>query len=306
MLIEVLRKVWCGFSVSAIWEFLERNHVLEEIQFAYRRNREAGVAQLCVRNAIEEAQETGSAILLGSYDLYHAFDSITRSAMKLAFNIIGLDGLDASRLVDMEKDSHVTVATPLSRHYWASSYSRSIHRDSENTAVPSFFIPVKGTPQGDTISCLSWSVFENICLAALRTDIGRVKLYIRGANGLVYEAADLCYADDLNTISPNLSGMQRKADIIGGLAEALYLRISIRKLRQIAVEFGTQRLLQQPCLISVNDGTGKIENVPIPNKSPFDQLGYRNSVGVYPANQRPDLEQFLRLKSFLIAVCRSL
>ena len=38
MLIEVLRKVWCGFNVNTVWEFLEKNHVLEDIQFAYRRN----------------------------------------------------------------------------------------------------------------------------------------------------------------------------------------------------------------------------------------------------------------------------
>ena len=66
MLIEVLRKAWCGFSVSKVWAFLEKHQVLEDIQFAYRRNREAGVAQLCMRNSIEEAQETESAILLGS------------------------------------------------------------------------------------------------------------------------------------------------------------------------------------------------------------------------------------------------
>jgi hypothetical protein len=33
--------------------------------------------------------------------------------------------------------------------------------------------------------------------------------------------------------------MQRKADIIGGIAEALHLKISIKKLRQIAVDFGS-------------------------------------------------------------------
>ena len=117
MLIEVLRKVWCGFSVRAVWQFLEKHHVLEDIQFAYRRNREAGVAQLCIRNAIEEAQETESALLLGSYDQYHAFDMLSRSSMKLSFTIVGLDGAESSRLVDMEEDSHVTVSTHLARHH---------------------------------------------------------------------------------------------------------------------------------------------------------------------------------------------
>ena len=100
--------------------------------------------------------------------------------------------------------------------------------------------------------------------------------------------------------------MQRKADNIGGIAKALHLKISIKKLRQIAVDFGSQALIPKPCSLDVNDGTGKIESVTIPPKGPFDQLGYKYSVGVYPVNQRPDLDQFIRLKSFLIAVCRSL
>ena len=58
MLIEVLRKVWLGFNVSEAWRFLEQHKLLEDIQFAYRRNREAGVAMLLQRNAVEEAQET--------------------------------------------------------------------------------------------------------------------------------------------------------------------------------------------------------------------------------------------------------
>ena len=145
-----------------------------------------------------------------------------------------------------------------------------------------------------------------ICLAALRKDAGRIKLYVRGSNGLIYEAADLCYADDLNTVSPTLEGMQRKADIIGGLAEILHLRISIKKLRQIAADFGAQQLLPAKCSLKVNDGTGNIVSVDIPPRGPFDQLGYRHSVGAYPHNQRPDLEQFQRTKAFLIAVCRSL
>ena len=114
----------------------------------------------------------------------------------------------------MEEDSHVTVLTPLAKHHWAERYARTLHLGDPELAAPAFLIPAQGTPQGDTISCLNWTVFENFCLAALRSDPGRVKLYIRGSNGLIYEAADLCFADDLNTISPTLAGMQRKADII--------------------------------------------------------------------------------------------
>jgi hypothetical protein len=259
-----------------------------------------------LRNAIKEAQETETAILLGSYDQYPAFDSISHAGMKLGFNIVGLDDSSASKLVDIEKDSHVTVLSPHARHYWATKYTRTLHRRESGLSEPSFFIPFKGTPQGDTISCLTWTVFENICLATLCKDPGRVKLYIRGANGHIHEAADLCYADDLNTISPTLAGMQRKADIARGLAEILHLKISVKKLRQIATDFSAQKLIPKQCTVRVNDGTGKIETLNIPRRGPFDQLGYKNSVGIYQVNQRPDLEQFLKLKAFLIAVCRSL
>ena len=69
---------------------------------------------------------------------------------------------------------------------------------------------------------------------------------------------DLCYADDLNTISPTLAGMKRNADIIGGLAELLHLTISIKKLRKIATDFGAQQLLPDKCELHLNDGTGNI------------------------------------------------
>ena len=54
MLIEVLRKVWSGFNVNEVLRFLGKHQLLEDIQFAHRQNREAGVAMLLQRNAVEE------------------------------------------------------------------------------------------------------------------------------------------------------------------------------------------------------------------------------------------------------------
>ena len=62
ILIEVLRKVWSGFNVNEVRRFLEKHQLLEDIHIAYRRNRIAGVDMLLQRNAVEEAQETESAI----------------------------------------------------------------------------------------------------------------------------------------------------------------------------------------------------------------------------------------------------
>ena len=100
--------------------------------------------------------------------------------------------------------------------------------------------------------------------------------------------------------------MQRKTDIIGGVAEALHLRISIKKLRQIAVDFGPQKLLPAKCELTVNDGTGHLQTVVMKSKGPLEQLGYRHSIGKFPRRQRPDLDQFRRTKAKLIAVCRAM
>ena len=54
MLIEVLRKVWSGFNVNEVLRFLGKHQLLEDIQFAHWKNREAGVAMLLQRNAVEE------------------------------------------------------------------------------------------------------------------------------------------------------------------------------------------------------------------------------------------------------------
>ena len=143
------------------------------------------MAQLCLCNAIEKAQETESAIMLGSFDKYRAFDSLTHADMKIAYHIAGLSEEEAARLVGVEEDSHVTVATPLARHHWSMKYARTIYPSEGSGSEPSFFMLVTGTPQGDTISCLTWTVFENICLAALCKDPCNVNLYIRGANGLI-------------------------------------------------------------------------------------------------------------------------
>ena len=105
---------------------------------------------LLQRNAVEEAHKTESAILLGSYDKYHAFDSLIRAAMKLSFCVVGLSKADADRLIDMESKSKVTVCTPLAKHYWAERYTRKL--GEVDSTEPSFFVPVNGTPRGDTIS----------------------------------------------------------------------------------------------------------------------------------------------------------
>ena len=244
MLVETLRKVWCSFAVHKVWKFLEDHHLLESTQFAYRKHHEGGIAQLQLTNAIEEAAESGASIYVSSFDLVHAFDSISHNIIKMSLAALGLPDAAAHAMVNIEAGSIVTARTPLAHAHWATQLAHRTRQKGTAAQIkltaPATFTPDKGTPQGDTASCLHWTAFENIFLAALRVDDTRAKLYIRGPDGELYEAIDICYADDLITISPDLAGMQRKADIVGQLAETCHLQISTPKLRTVGTHFGQE------------------------------------------------------------------
>ena len=81
--------------------------------------------------------------------------------------------------MDLEAQSHVYVRTPLANEYWArkkadleknKSYAKGIRLNLSAPEVPCHFTPGGGVPQGDKLSCLYWTMLEDICLAALRID----------------------------------------------------------------------------------------------------------------------------------------
>ena len=77
MLIEVLRKLWYGFTGVKVWNFLEMHNLLEGNQFAYRRGRECGLCFLYMVNTVEEIQAAGASLAMSTYDLVHAYDEIS-------------------------------------------------------------------------------------------------------------------------------------------------------------------------------------------------------------------------------------
>jgi hypothetical protein len=152
MLVETLRKVWCGFAVTKVWKFLEGHHLLESTQFAYRKKHEAGIAQLQLTNAIEEAAESGSSIYVSSFDLVHAFDSISHNIIKLSLASLGMSDTAAHKMVNIEAGSSVTVRTPLAHAHWATNLAHTT-RQRRNSArikltAPPAFTPERAPPKG--------------------------------------------------------------------------------------------------------------------------------------------------------------
>ena len=153
-------------------------------------------------NTLEEVQAAGAALAMSTYDLIHAFDEISYNANKLSLMRGGVSKEDACKLVDLESQSQVYVRTPIANEYWArrkanlennESYANGIKLNLSTPEEPCHFTPGGGVPQGDKLSCLYWTIFEDICLAALRIDgTNRAKLYIRGSDNIIHVAHDIC------------------------------------------------------------------------------------------------------------------
>ena len=210
MLIEVLRKLWYGFTVETMWDFLEDNKLLESNQFAYRRGKEGPHCFLQMVNMIEEMQESGASFAMSTYDLIHAFDEISYNANKISNIRCGMTIENTNKLIDIEAESKVYVRTPLAHEHWAKKIANKLRDRSYTLRLsnedPCPFTPEGGVPQGDKMSCIYWTQFEDIVLAALRLDNNKYKIYIRGSDGEIHAAQDICYADDLTTFSTTIEG----------------------------------------------------------------------------------------------------
>ena len=98
--------------------------------------------------------------------------------------------------------------------------------------------------------------------------------------------------------------MQRKADIVGQLAEACHLQISTPKLRTVGVQFGQEGTPPLNPSKQLNDGTGNIHTVPVLIANDFKHLGYTPTIA--KTRKQADINQFVRTKAMLNNVCNNI
>ena len=213
MLLEVVRKVWVGAIVRGIREAWERHHILHSAQYGFRTDRSTHLPIVQLINAFEGAFEESTPLYFSSWDIRRAFDSPPRWIIELALRRLGVPASLASYLAYLDTDDSITVSTP-----W-----------SKSTESASSFSSKKGSGQGDKGSPTFWDAVFDIILVALATVSS--SFFTTGFNGVISEAGDTAYADDLMTLHALLSGLQRKADIYSALAIFLNLEIELKKLR---------------------------------------------------------------------------
>ena len=152
------------------------------------------------------------------------------------------------------------------------------------------------------MSCIYWTQFEDIVLAALRLDDNKYKIYIRGSDGEIHVSQDICFADDLTTFSTTIEGLQRKARIVGAFAETFRLQISVKKLRQVGIDFGQEEVIPEDCHIEIDDGNKTKTMVSVPKTNDVKILGYTKSF----ENGTCDENQFIKTLGTLSTLCATI
>ena len=98
--------------------------------------------------------------------------------------------------------------------------------------LPHSFTPERGTGQGDIHSPFRWLAVFDVLLIMLAADKDSPDhIYLPKSDGTLYQARDVCYADDLQSQARTLRGLQRMADLVAVYTLVSNLSIAFNKLR---------------------------------------------------------------------------
>eukprot|EP01042_Synura_sphagnicola_P036547 gene36547-biopygen9296 len=154
----------------------------------------------------------------------NAFDSVSKPLILLCWQRLGVPNEIAQWLVALDTAGYTTVRTPHAL--------TSLELDGLDGIKDLAFNPERGTGQGDSYSPFRWqAVFDVLLCMVERTPSTAHHFRLRRPDGSQYDARDICYADDLQSFSVTLEGLQWTADLVSTYALVFSLTIATHKLR---------------------------------------------------------------------------
>ena len=243
MLIETTRKLWTSIlikKVSAIWH---KHKLLSTAQNAFIWQLGTDSASIQHVQVLEEAQRLGCSIHRSSWDMSRAFDAVSKNAARLAWTRLGIPMEIADYLVSQDVQGTNVVNCPLSmateKEFGYSGFKGQHPLPSylKSEVAPKDSLPTfpaaRGTGQGDVTSPACWTAVFDILLRALQLD-GTGAFFKRSHNGDVTLVMDNAFADDMDSKTATIEGLQRKADIVSAFCVLFNINISIPKLRRVS------------------------------------------------------------------------
>lgn len=91
-ILNSLSKIFEKIISNRINDFFEKNHLIDNVQFGFRKNRSTEMAILSLTNAINKASNNKDYTMLMSIDLVWAFDNVDHDVLFSKLGSYGLRG----------------------------------------------------------------------------------------------------------------------------------------------------------------------------------------------------------------------
>ena len=124
---------------------------------------------------MEEADNSGTPIVLSSWDIKQAFASLSYNVLALVWHLLGVPWEMAEYLVSLDKDDSTVIRSPWAEDAFASNKYTAFRQYKPRPEVrakgpgarPAKFSRQRGVAQGDVRSPHNWNAFYDILLCAL-------------------------------------------------------------------------------------------------------------------------------------------
>jgi len=110
---DCMRKLWFSISYKRIAAAWHKHGALDEAHHGFVPHRGTDSGFLDLLNQLEKAQEWGVSALVCSWDVKRAFDSVSRTAIRMALNRLRVPRNIINMVHEMEVEGITIVCTPL-------------------------------------------------------------------------------------------------------------------------------------------------------------------------------------------------
>lgn len=263
-LLEVLRKLWTSLIVCRIQDVWEKHQVLHHAQSGYRWRRSTSTAIIQLTDAIEAArhQPDSDPLFATFWDYKAAFDSIPRNLMRLAWARLGVPDEYVQWLTNLDEEGLTFFLSP----YMANKLQTRQEEDLLSSPTDYHlllhhmlgFHTQRGVTQGDTMATICWVAIFDMILTWCDPE---------------NTSSDVAYADDMVTLTSDLSLQQTKADLISSFCAFSGMAISIPKIETICIQHpDAPPILSQ--ILTIRDWKWEPTAIPIARMSPNDSTKY--------------------------------
>jgi hypothetical protein len=235
MLLESSRKLWVGIIINRIKGWWNKRNLLDDCQHGFRANHGTCTATIQIIDLLEANRVSHSDLLVSSWDMKRAFDSVGKQVQVLSWNRLGVPLHLATYLANMDSGGCTVVRTPLAQCAWEKCGYKGFSTSETDPYRPEFFDCDRGTGQGDVGSPTCWAGFMDILLTALGTIVDDL-FCTNGLNECV-AATENAFADDLLSFAASVKTLQCKADIVSAFAAIFGMEIRSDKLRLFRYTF---------------------------------------------------------------------